>query len=76
MLLRLSSPPTHFYWHGLDLYGSVERTGQIAIVFAVWAFQLTISPWWLKRFRFGPFEWLWRSLTYMKLQPLRRESAT
>lgn len=54
MLLRLSSPPTHFYWHGLDLYGSVERTGQIAIVFAVWAFQLTISPWWLKRFRSGP----------------------
>lgn len=61
-----------FYGHGLGMFGRIERAGQIAIVFAVWAFQLTISPWWLKRFRFGPFEWLWRSLTYMKLQPMRR----
>jgi uncharacterized protein len=27
--------------------------------------------WWMRRFRFGPMEWLWRSLTYMKLQPMR-----
>ena len=63
---------TLFYGHGFGLYGSVERTGQIGIVFAVWAVQLLWSPWWLARFRFGPFEWLWRSLTYMRLQPMRR----
>jgi len=62
---------TIFYGHGFGLFGSVERTGQILIVFGVWAAQLLWSPWWLARFRFGPFEWLWRSLTYLKLQPMR-----
>jgi uncharacterized protein len=63
---------TIFYGHGFGLFGSVERTGQILIVFAIWAAQLLWSPWWLARFRFGPFEWLWRSLTYLRAQPLRR----
>lgn len=63
---------TIFYGHGFGFFGSVERTGQILIVVGVWAVELLWSPWWLARFRFGPFEWLWRSLTYMKLQPLRR----
>ncbi len=63
---------TLFYGHGFGLYGHVERSGQILIVFAVWVVQLLWSPWWLARFRFGPFEWLWRSLTYMRMQPLRR----
>jgi uncharacterized protein len=63
---------TIFYGHGLGLFGSVERTGQILIVFGIWAVELLWSPWWLARFRFGPFEWLWRSLTYMRPQPLRR----
>lgn len=61
-----------FYGHGLGLFGSIERTGQITIVFAVWLVLLGFCPWWMQRFRFGPFEWLWRSLTYWKLQPLRR----
>lgn len=63
---------TIFYGHGLGLYGSIERTGQIAIVFAVWFVLLGFCPWWMRHFRFGPFEWLWRSLTYWKLQPLHR----
>jgi uncharacterized protein len=53
-----------FYGHGLGLYGSVERTGQVAIVAGVWLLQLTISPVWLHYFRFGPAEWVWRTLTY------------
>ena len=61
-----------FYGHGLGLFGSVERTGQIAIVFAIWALQLALSPVWLRHFRYGPLEWLWRGLTYGQLQPLRR----
>ncbi|MGH9812009.1 MAG: DUF418 domain-containing protein, partial [Candidatus Acidiferrales bacterium] len=63
---------TIFYGHGLGYFGSVERTGQILIVFAVWVFQLIVSPIWLRYYRFGPFEWLWRSLTYGSLQPFRR----
>jgi uncharacterized protein len=61
-----------FYGHGLGLFGQVERWGQVLIVFAVWAFEIWLSNIWLARFRFGPAEWLWRTLTYMRLQPMRR----
>ena len=63
-----------FYGWGLGLYGKVSRTGQFGIVLAIWAAQLIISPWWLERFQFGPFEWIWRSLTYWKLQPMRKRA--
>jgi uncharacterized protein len=66
---------TLFYGHGLGLYGKVERTGQLAIVLAIWAFQLALSPVWLHHFYFGPLEWLWRSLTYWQLEPFRRQRA-
>ena len=62
---------TLFYGFGFGLFGSVNRFGLIWIVFAIWVLQLLYSPWWLKRFRFGPMEWLWRSLTYWKRQPMR-----
>jgi uncharacterized protein len=65
---------TTFYGRGLGLFGRVERVGQIAIVFAIWVFQLAVSPVWLRYFHFGPAEWLWRSLTYFKRQPFRRAS--
>ena len=61
-----------FYGHGLGWFGSVDRLGQIGVVAAVWAVQLAASPLWLRRFRFGPAEWAWRSLTYGARQPLRR----
>lgn len=61
-----------FYGHGLGYYGKVERTGQILIVLAVWIIQMIASPIWMKYFRYGPFEWLWRSLTYWKFQGIRR----
>jgi uncharacterized protein len=63
---------TIFYGHGFGQFGQFERTAQLATVLAVWAVQLTWSPIWLRSFRFGPFEWLWRSLTYLKPQPMRR----
>ena len=53
-----------FYGHGLGLYGRMERTYQLIITLAIWALILIISPLWLKRFRFGPLEGLWRRLTY------------
>lgn len=55
---------------GLGWFGTVERIGQVQIVIAVWIGQLIFSVLWLSVFRFGPFEWLWRSLTYGKLQPI------
>ena len=63
-----------FYGHGLGLFGSVIRVGQIGIVAAIWAFQLVASPLWLRHYRFGPLEWLWRSLSYWRFQPLRNPS--
>ena len=63
---------TLFYGHGFGLYGNVDRIGQALIVLAVWLIQLIASPLWLRHFRFGPLEWLWRSLTYRKIQPIRR----
>ncbi len=57
---------------GLFDFGSLGRTQILVFVVAVWALQLAWSEPWLARFRFGPFEWLWRVATYRKLQPIRR----
>ena len=61
-----------FYGFGLGFAGEFNRLGQQAVVWFVWAVQILWSIAWLSRFRFGPAEWLWRSLTYWKLQPMRR----
>ncbi len=71
-LLQTVLGTTIFYGHGLGLYGSMERAELVAVVLAIWAVQLVVSPWWVSRFRFGPVEWLWRSLTYLRFQPFRR----
>ena len=63
-LLQTVLCTTIFYGHGLGWFGSVDRVGQIGVVAFVWAVQLIASPLWLRRFRFGPAEWVWRSLTY------------
>jgi len=65
---------TLFYGHGFGLIGKVSRVGQFAIVLVIWAVQLVASPIWLCYFLFGPLEWLWRSLTYLQWEPLRRNS--
>lgn len=61
-----------FYGWGLGYYGQFERWQQLLVVLAVWVLQVWLSPVWLARYRFGPLEWLWRSLTYWRLQPLKR----
>jgi uncharacterized protein len=63
-----------FYGWGLGLFAQVERGPQLLIVAAVWAFQLWLSPIWLRHYYYGPLEWLWRSLTYWKLQPFVKKS--
>ena len=74
-LLQTVLCTTIFYGHGLGWFGSVDRLGQLGVVAGVWALQLVASPLWLRRFRFGPAEWAWRSLTYGARQPLRRTPA-
>jgi uncharacterized protein len=61
-----------FYGHGLGLFGKLERVEQALTVAAIWIIQLWLSPIWLRYFQFGPFEWLWRSLSYRRLQPMRQ----
>lgn len=63
---------TVFFGYGFGLYASVPRAAQQLFVVAMLALQLWYSPLWLKAFRFGPAEWLWRSLTYGQRQPFRR----
>ncbi len=71
-LLQTVICTTIFYGHGFGLFGKVERLEQILIVLTVWVVLLVLSPVWLRYFRFGPAEWLWRCLTYLKAQPMRR----
>jgi uncharacterized protein len=66
---------TVFYGYGLGLYGSIPRFWQMGFVIGVIGVQLLLSPWWLDRYRFGPVEWLWRSLTYWKRQPFRHQES-
>ena len=60
-----------FYGDGLAMYGELQRYELYYIVFSIWIFQLIVSPIYLKYFLYGPAEWIWRSLTYQKLQPFR-----
>jgi len=60
-----------FNSYGLGLYGKVGPLGGVALTLLIFPVQVLLSIWWVRRFRFGPAEWLWRSLTYGKLQPMR-----
>jgi uncharacterized protein len=62
-----------------DVFGSRYGLGlrvrpyvYVLLMPAFFAVQVLLSRWWLAHYRFGPFEWLWRSITYARLQPLRR----
>lgn len=61
-----------FYGVGFGMYGKLQRVEVYYFVLAVWVVQIIWSHLWLRYFNFGPFEWLWRSLTYWKKQPMRR----
>jgi uncharacterized protein len=63
-----------FLGWGFGLAGRFDYAAQLLIVVAIWMVQLTVSPIWLRRFRFGPAEWLWRTLTYGRAQPMRQEA--
>ena len=66
---------TVFYGHALGLFGSVNRVGQLAVVALVWAVQLVVSPWWLRRFAMGPVEWGLRCAALGRRVPIRLTGA-
>lgn len=57
---------------GLGLYGKLSRIELYALVPLFWLAMLAWPRWWLARFRHGPLEWAWRSLTYWRVVPFRR----
>ena len=65
---------TVFYSYGLGLFGKFGAFAGLALTFGIWILQLIVSLLWLRAFRFGPMEWLWRTLTYGARQPMRRDS--
>jgi uncharacterized protein len=65
-----------FYGYGLGLIGQVGPAAALAIGVAVYAAQAVFSQWWLRRYRFGPVEWLWRTLMYGAIQPMRPSTAS
>ncbi len=60
-----------FFGYGFGYFGKLHLHQIYYVVAAVWVFQLIFSSIWLRYFRFGPFEWVWRSLTYWKKQPMK-----
>jgi uncharacterized protein len=63
-----------FYNYGLGWYGSVGVSGCFLLTLILFACQMVASTWWLARFRFGPVEWVWRTLTYGHAPAMRMTS--
>ena len=59
-----------FYGYGFGLFGKLSVSTAFTIGVVVYAMQAAISAWWLGRYRYGPVEWLWRSLMYGSRQPM------
>lgn len=71
-LMHAAVLSTLFYGYGFGWWGTVPRAHQAVLALVLYAAQLALSVWWLSRYRYGPMEWLWRSATYGRLQPMRR----
>lgn len=61
-----------FYGYGLGLFDRLAPTPTFALGLGVYAAQVLLSTLWLRRFQFGPMEWLWRALMYGRPPELRR----
>jgi len=72
-LLQSLVMTTIFYGYGLGIYGEFGPTGDLVLALIFYGLQIRFSAWWLERYRFGPAEWAWRSLTYGRLQPWRAD---
>jgi len=63
-----------FYNYGVGLFGQIGPLIWLALAALLFTGQILLSNYWLKKYRFGPMEWLWKSLTYSKRQPFRQSS--
>jgi uncharacterized protein len=70
-LLQAALCTFFFYGYGMSYFGSIRLPYLYVVVAEVWLLQLVISVLWLRHFRIGPAEWLWKTLTYNRKQPLR-----
>lgn len=61
-----------FYGYGLGWFEQMGRASQLLFAVGLFALQVLLSQLWLRRFQYGPVEWLWRAFTYLQLPPLRR----
>jgi len=64
-----------FYSHGLGLFDRLTYLAALLIALGIFSVQLIASPIWLRHFKFGPAEWVWRTLTYGRRQAFIRQSA-
>jgi len=65
-----------FYGHGLGWFGHLDRVHLWLVVLAVWIVQVLATSIWLRWFRIGPAEWVWRSLAAWRVLPLRVSSGS
>ncbi|MNK50429.1 hypothetical protein D3C87_693050 [compost metagenome] len=63
-----------FYGYGLGAFEQMPRAWQVPFALAVFAVQVVLSHLWLRAFRFGPLEWVWRAMTYLRWPALRRDA--
>lgn len=73
-LLQSLVATTIFYGYGFGLFGQVGPALGLLLTLVIFTAQIPLSMWWMGRFQFGPVEWLWRTLTYLRWQPLRLAS--
>jgi uncharacterized protein len=62
-----------YYGVGLGLGGNIGPTIFFPAGIAVYVIQILYSNWWMRHFRFGPMEWIWRQLTYGTRLPIRKQ---
>ena len=63
---------TIFTKPGFGLYNALSMRLALTVLLINYTVQVVVSKWWLSRFQFGPVEWIWRSATYWKIQPMRK----
>lgn len=62
-----------FYAYGLAMYGRIGAWQGVVLSVSVWALEVVLARAWLSRFALGPVEWLWRSITYLRMLPITRD---
>jgi uncharacterized protein len=70
-LLQSVVGTTLYYGYGLNFQTRMGNLPGFLLAMVVFSFQILLSSSWLRRFQFGPAEWLWRSLTYLRFQPMK-----